>query len=80
MVAVAISNYIVNLSSQRSIRSFYLLITRLLLGWIKYLDKFQPNLNRRTVTMPKGYAFTLKKDTIKRSQKDLLREFYTLNK
>jgi len=80
MVAVTISNYIVNLSSQRSIRSFYLLITRLLLGWIKYLDKFQPNLNRRTVTMPKGYAFTLKKDTIKRSQKDLLREFYTLNK
>lgn len=80
MVAVTISNYIVNLSSQRLIRSFYLLITRLLLGWIKYLDKFQPNLNRRTVTMPKGYAFTFKKDTIKRSQKDLLREFYTLNK
>lgn len=80
MVAVTISNYFVNLSSKPLIRSLYLLITRLLLGWIKYLDNFQPNLNRRTATMPKGYAFTFKKDAITRNQSDLLREFYTLKK
>ena len=40
MVAVAVSNYIVNLSSKKIIRSALLFITRLLFGWLKYLDRF----------------------------------------
>jgi len=80
MVAVTISNYIINTSSIRFIRSGLLLITRLLLGWIKYLDRLQPVLNRRTVSMPKGYAFTFKKDELQRKSVDLLNEFYELKR
>ncbi len=80
MVAVTISNYLINLSSKRLIRSSWLFITRILLGWMKYLDKLQPLLNRRTVSMPKGYAFTFKKDDIDRKPIALLNEFYKLNR
>jgi SAM-dependent methyltransferase len=80
IVAVTISNYLVNSSSKKNIRSSWLFLTRILFGWMKYLDKLQPLPNRRTVSMPKGYAFTFKKDSIKRSSKDLLKEFYTLKK
>ncbi|MDQ6472101.1 methyltransferase domain-containing protein [Flavobacterium sp. LHD-80] len=79
-VAVTISNYFVNLSSKKIVRSAWLFVTRLLFGWMKYLDKKQGILNRRSVSMPKGYAFTFKKDIVKRSSKDLLKEFYDLKK
>jgi len=80
IVAVTISNYLINTSSIGLIRSTWLLITRILLGWFKYLDKLQPSLNRRTVSMPKGYAFTFKKDELQRKPVDLLNEFYQLEK
>lgn len=80
IVAVTISNYLVNVSSIGMIRSGWLFVTRILLGWMKYLDKLQPHLNRRTVSMPKGYAFTFQKDTIQRTPKELLNEFYQLKK
>lgn len=80
VVAITISNYFVNLSSKRILRSTFLFTTRILFGWLKYLDKIQPLPNRRTVSMPKGYAFTFKKDNIKRHSKDLLKEFYLLKK
>ncbi|WP_395051110.1 methyltransferase domain-containing protein [Flavobacterium sp.] len=80
MVAVTISNYLINTSSIGIIRSSWLLITRLLLGWIKYLDRLQPVLNRRTVSMPKGYAFTFKKDELQRKSVELLNEFYELKR
>ena len=78
MVAVTISNYLINTSSKRLVRSSWLLITRLALGWLKYLDKLQPLVNRRTVSMPKGFAFTFKKDTVQRKPVELLNEFYKL--
>lgn len=80
MVAVTISNYMVSISSKRLIRSCWLFITRLAFGWMKYLDKLTPNINRRTVSMPKGYAFTFKKDNQVRKPIDLLNEFYKLKK
>ncbi|MBZ4036586.1 class I SAM-dependent methyltransferase [Flavobacterium sp. 17A] len=79
-VAVTLSNYFVNLSSQKIIRSAWLFVTRILFGWIKYLDSRNGVPNKRNVSMPKGYAFTFKKDNIKRSSKDLLKEFYHLKK
>lgn len=79
IVAVTLSNYLINTSSIGFIRSSWLFVSRILLGWLKYLDKLQPSLNRRTVSMPKGYAFTFKKDEIKRKPVDLLKEFYKLN-
>jgi SAM-dependent methyltransferase len=80
MVAVSISNYLINLSSKKLIRSAWLFVTRILLGWIKYLDKLQPSPNRRTVSMPKGYAFTFKKDIVVRKPIELLNEFYKLKR
>lgn len=80
VVAITLSNYFVNLSSKKLIRSAFLFVTRILLGWFKYLDNRNGIPNRRTVSMPKGYAFTFKKDEIKRSSKQLLNEFYTLKK
>lgn len=78
MVAVTISNYLINTSSKKLIRSSWLFVTRIVLGWMKYLDKLQPTINRRTVSMPKGYAFTFKKDTTVRKPGELLKEFYKL--
>lgn len=80
MVAVSISNFLINSSSKKMVRSSWLFVSRILLGWLKYLDKLQPLPNRRTVSMPKGYAFTFKKDAIKRKPIDLLKEFYKLKK
>lgn len=80
IVAVTISNYLINTSSRRLVRSTWLFITRLLFGWMKYLDKPKITLNRRSVSMPKGYAFTFKKDTIQRKPIELLNEFYKLKR
>ncbi|MFD0989545.1 methyltransferase domain-containing protein [Mariniflexile jejuense] len=80
VVAITLSNYFVNLSSKKLIRSVFLFVTRILFGWLKFLDNRKGTPNRRTVSMPKGYAFTFKKDEIKRTSKDLLKEFYTLKK
>jgi SAM-dependent methyltransferase len=80
VVAVTISNYLINLSSKRLIRSAWLFLTRIFLGWLKYLDKLQPLPNRRTVSMPKGYAFTFKKDVVRRKPVELLNEFYKLKR
>jgi hypothetical protein len=78
MVAVTISNYLINTSTMRPVRSGLLVITRILFGWIKYLDKLQSSPNKRTVSMPKGYAFTFKKDNVLRKPVELLNEFYRL--
>ena len=80
MVAVSISKYLINTSSIKIVRSGWVLVTRILFGWMKYLDKLQPGLNRRTVTMPKGYAFTFKKDAISRKPTDMFDEFHKLKK
>lgn len=80
MVAVTISNYLINTSSNKYLRRFFLLITRITLGWVKHLDKFQKNINRRTVSLPKGYAFTFKKTNYPRAIKTVLDEYYKLSK
>ena len=76
MVAVSASTWLINTSSNRLMRSGWLLVTRLLFGWMKYLDRLTPN--RRSVSMPKGYAFTFRKDGRQRIPRDLLNEFYDL--
>lgn len=80
VVAITISNYFINLSKKPFIRSSFLFVTRILFGWLKYLDKNDGTLNHRRVSMPKGYAFTLKKDDKERSPKELLNSFYALKK
>lgn len=80
IVAVTLSNYLINISSRRLMRSAWLFVSRLMFGWMKYLDRKSPPLNRRTISMPKGYAFTFKKDDLERKSIDLLNEFYQLKR
>ena len=80
MVAVTTSNYLVNTSSKRSYRIAWLIVTRITLGWLKYMDRLQPTINKRTVSLPKGYAFTFKKDSHYRKPVELLNEFYKLKR
>lgn len=80
MVAVSISSYLINTSSINIIRGGWLFVTRVLLGWLKYLDKLQPLVNKRTISMPKGYAFTFKKDNLERKAVQLLDEYYKLKR
>jgi hypothetical protein len=79
MVAVTLSNYIVNTTTIKVLRSIFLFLTMLFFGWIKYLDKLQSTVNKRAISSPKGYAFTFRKDTVSRKSSDLLKEFYSLN-
>ncbi len=79
-VAVTVSNFLINMSSIRWVRSGWLLVSRLALGWMKYLDRPKASLTRRSVSMPKGYAFTFQKDGKSRIAKDLLSDFYELKK
>lgn len=76
MVAVTISNYIVNLTPNKYIRQFSILITRILFSWMKYFDNFK--LTQRTVSNPKGYAMTFIKDGKNRVGQELFQEFYKL--
>ena len=78
MVAVSASTYLINTTSRRFWRSAWLFVTRILFGWMKYLDRLQRDVNRRTVSMPKGYAFTFRKDEVRRKPSELLDEFYRL--
>ena len=80
MVAVTISNFLINSTSLRYLRSFWLLITYITLGWLKYLDRFNKSVNLRSVSSPKGFAFTFEKDDVERHSRDLLCEFYELKK
>jgi SAM-dependent methyltransferase len=75
-LAITLSDCFVNLSKNRIIRILLLIITRILFGWLKYFDNYK--LNNRTVSNPKGFAFTFKKDNITRDSQQLLEEFYSL--
>jgi SAM-dependent methyltransferase len=80
MVAVSISNLIINSTDIKILRRIFLFFSTLFLGWMKYLDLFSQSVNRRSISMPKGYAFTFKKDEVYRKNLDLLSEFYKLKK
>lgn len=79
MVAVTISDYLINTSSNKYLRRFFLFITRISLGWLKYLDKFQNKINKRTVSSPKGFAFTFMKSGKEKDINTVLEEYYKLD-
>lgn len=80
IVAVTLSNYLINISSRKLVRSAWLFVSRILFAWMKYLDGAKPTVNRRNISMPKGYAFTFKKDGFKRNANEMLREYYQLKR
>ena len=76
IVAVSFSNYLINIFSNRYLRGFVLLVSRFLFGWLKYFES--QKLNRRNISMCKGFAFTFKKDNRLRSDKEIIEEYYKL--
>lgn len=76
MVGVTLGNYMMNLSAQRYYRQGALFLSRFMFGWLKYLDRF--TLHQRSVSFPKGYAFTFLKDGEVRKGDALLKEYYAL--
>lgn len=76
MVGVTLGNYMMNLSAQKYYRQGALFLSRFLFGWLKYLDRF--TLHQRSVSSPKGYAFTFVKDGNVRKGTALLEEYYAL--
>ncbi len=78
IVGVTNANFIVNLFSNKYYRQIAVFCTRFLFGWLKYFDNLK--LNQRTISSPKGFAMTFKKDNIERKGNDLFKEFYALKK
>lgn len=79
-VAIYNSQWMVDLFSNRYMRSAMLFISRLLFGWMKYVDKLFKKVNLRTVSIPKGFSMLFEKDDVLRSNTDLLKEYYGLKK
>lgn len=79
-IAIYNSQWMVDLFSNRFIRSVMLFISRILFGWMKYVDKLFKKVNLRTVSIPKGFSMLFEKDDIFRSNTELLKEYYELEK
>lgn len=72
------SQFLIDLSSNRFIRIFMLFLSRILFGWMKYIDLIYKKNTLRKLSLPKGFSMTFNKDTTKRSNLDLLDEYYSI--
>ncbi|PRP66988.1 class I SAM-dependent methyltransferase [Nonlabens agnitus] len=79
-VATYNSQLLIDLFSNRLLRSIMLFISRILFGWWKYLDKLNSTVNRRSISVPKGFSMLFEKDDVKRSNSELLNEYFELKK
>lgn len=77
-LAVFCSQFLIDISANRYIRMVMVFISRFLFGWIKYLDVFKSKTKYRNIVAPMGFSMLFKKDTINRTQKVLLEEFFKL--
>lgn len=78
--AVVNSELFINLFSNKYARAICLFFTRFLFGWLKYLDNDKQDTisHIRKLASPKGIGFTFKYDGIERTDKELLKEYYTI--
>ncbi len=79
-VATYNSQFLIDAFSHRFLRSTMLFVSRILFGWMKYLDKNSKKVNLRTISIPKGFSMTFKKDNKQRSNSALLEEYKLLHK
>jgi SAM-dependent methyltransferase len=77
ILAVTLSNWLVNFSNNRVVRIFITFLSGFAFGWLKYLDSYK--INKRTISNPKGFAFTFQKDDSIRSSRQLLEEYYDIS-
>lgn len=77
-VATFNSQLMIHLFSNRYLKMIALFVSRILFGWIKYLDIFYKNSSYRSTLAPKGISMIFKKDGKKRKNSQLLEEYYKL--
>lgn len=77
-VATFNAQFLIDLFSNRYLRMLMLLVSRLLFGWIKYLDKLKKNTSYLSTFSPMGFSMIFKRDEVKRTNIELLDEFYNL--
>jgi SAM-dependent methyltransferase len=77
-VAVVNAQAFVDFFSIKVFRYIALSISRFLFFWLKYFDLIQSGKRSKDFSMPKGYWITFKKDGIRRSDKDCLKDFSLL--
>jgi hypothetical protein len=73
--AVALSQALVDCFSSRQARGASVVLARLSLWWMKYLDRLPPT---KKLNMPKGFVATYHFDGMARSDQDLLKEVQLL--
>ena len=77
-VAIFNSQFLIECFSSRGARIVMLFISRILFGWLKYLDRLGKKKSIRSLSMPKGFSMTFEKDNINRKNYDLLNEYFDI--
>ncbi len=77
-VATFNSDFMINLFSNRYLRMMMLFISRFLFGWLKYIDLLRKKESTRSISIPKGFSMIFEKDSIERSNIELLKEYFDL--
>lgn len=77
-VATFNAQFLIDLFSNRYLRMFMLFISRFLFGWIKYLDLLRGRSTYLSTFSPMGFSMIFKRDEVKRTNIDLLDDYYNL--
>lgn len=77
-IATFNSDFLINLFSNRYLRMMMLFISRILFGWLKYIDLLRKKVSPRSISIPKGFSMIFEKDGIERKNIELLKEYYEL--
>ncbi|WP_185956436.1 class I SAM-dependent methyltransferase [Changchengzhania lutea] len=77
-VATYNAQFLIDLFSNRYLRMLMVFLTRYLFGWMKYLDKLKSNTSYLSLFSPMGFSMVFKKDDVKRSNMELLDDYYKL--
>ena len=77
-VATFNAQFLIDLFSNRYLRMLMLFISRFLFGWIKYLDLLRGRSTYLSTFSPMGFSMIFKRDEVKRTNIDLLDDYYNL--
>ncbi len=77
-VATFNAQFLIDAFSNRYLRMLMLFISRFLFGWIKYLDLIKKKASYLSLFSPMGFSMLFVRDEVKRTNAQLLDEFYNL--
>ena len=77
-VATFNSQFLIDLFKNRYLRMIMLFISRLLFGWLKYIDLLKSRKSYLSMISPMGFSMVFIRDEKERTNEELLNEFYKL--